>query len=113
MAFLRQQAPPGKPDTQVGHHMGCYTLLGLVGNAHPSSLSGTDQRLPTSCTKQTHWTLQSIPKVVPGGGGGEGTDGVHLQAANKETTGWPRSGATWGPPCLLLHGMTKCLLMHL
>lgn len=94
MAFLRQQAPPGKPDTQLGHHMGCYTLLGLVGKAHPSSLSGTDQRLPTSCTKQTHWTLQSIPNVVPGGRGSEGTDGVHLQAANKGMT----AGLGQGPP---------------
>lgn len=113
MAFLRQQAPPGEPDTQVGHHMGCYTLLGLVGKAHPSSLSGTDQRLPTSCTKQTHWTLQGVPNVVPGGGGSEGTDGVHLQAANKGMTGWSRPGATWGHPRLLLHGMTKRLLTHL
>lgn len=84
--------------------MGCYILLGLVGKADPSSLSGTDQYLPISCTKQTHWTPQGIPKVLPGGRGSEGMDGVLLEAAVNEMTGWPQSRATWGPPCLLLHG---------
>ena len=77
---------------------------GACGERNPSSLSGTDQYLPISCTKQTHCTPQCIPKVLPGGRGSEEMDGVLLEAAVNEMTGWPQSRATWGPPCLLLHG---------
>lgn len=52
-SFLRQQEPPGEPNTQVScqrgpglgsrsQHVGCHTRLGLVeGDAPPSSLTQT------------------------------------------------------------------------